>query len=257
MKKVLATCFLLTTLLFTMTACGSKCRCDESCVDKISDVSQVILTDTPAWSLQVKTPSPTETAQSSYTIESKCSEDYDQILYDEVKDYYLSGEWDGRKTSFRDHIVELSSSRGYVLSDGYILEETENLDLPDDFDFEDTDSSYEYVQGKGTYVIINHKLVKYVRGTEFSLPGEELSWKGDYYSDGDVRLVYNFPGKTLYLLTMNPKYEIEDIFNGEFLVYVFPDYNKSEIEYLGTIRYDDVYEGAEWVNFERMVENNK
>ena len=187
-----------------------------------------------------------------------------KILYDEIVDFYMSGEWDGKETDFKDHVISLAEGKGYLRCDGYLLCGQKNLDLPEQYwDIEGTESDYTYIPGEGTYVIIDHRLVKYVRGNEVSLPGDELSWKGTYYGE-DVRLVYSHYGRRLYVLTCNPEYErtIDDelafnMYNDELLVYVFPDYNKSEMKYLGIITYGDLYEGADVVNFESLTAKNK
>ncbi len=181
-----------------------------------------------------------------------------KILYDVAVELYLNGEWDGMPKTFVHNVVELAPKGGYVLCDNKILCGQKNLDLPNGYSVEGNNSNYTYVPGEGTYIIVNHKLVKYVRGNEISIPGEELSWKGSYYGNDDARLVYSVYGKTLYLLTYNPEYEPKDIMdNGELLVYVFPDMNKSEMQYLGIVKYDDLYDGAEYANFERLVEMNQ
>lgn len=176
-----------------------------------------------------------------------------KILYDEIVDFYQSGEWNGDETIFKDHVISLSPYFGCVLCDGDILcGQLQNLDLPYQYDdIEGVNSSYTYIPGEGTYLIINHRLVKYVRGNEISLPGGELSWEGAY--DGELaKLVYMDYGQTLYLLTYKPNYD--RTVNGEedenaILIYEFLDYNRSELKCLGVETQYDMEEETEYVNF--------
>ena len=108
-----------------------------------------------------------------------CTEE--RIIYDKAIESYMSGKWDGKEMATSNgHTIKLAEGEGYLLLDGSISFEHRNLDIPDyAYDlFMDDIPDYEYVPGQGTYVIIDKKLVKFLRGEQITLPGEKLSWKG-------------------------------------------------------------------------------
>lgn len=180
----------------------------------------------------------------------------ERIICDNAVKSYMSGKWDGRKKKIKGgHTIELSVGDGYLLLDGYQTDITENLDIPkkvyktlyNGINIYD----YEYVPGKGTYFIVDKKLVKYLRGKKITLPGEKLSWKGfqnrkdveNQISDEDSSIMYDKPlltydtkDKKLYLLTGDKKHG--SLLDRKQYVYVFNDIARSEIEYMGMVDYD-------------------
>lgn len=105
----------------------------------------------------------------------------ERIICDNAVAAYMSGEWDGMEMQIDgEHTIKLAEGGGYILLDGYCSIGQKNLDIPEyAYDLLDNNiRSYEYVPGQGTYTIIDNKLVKFVRGEQITLSGEELSWKG-------------------------------------------------------------------------------
>ncbi len=165
-------------------------------------------------------------------------------IYDEVKELYMSGKWDGKKTIYKKHTIELEASDevlcGYILIDGNYYNK-DNLDLPSDMDFFSNNENninsknYQYIPGEGTYIIQNCKLVKYLRGERIDLQGNEL------IPEKIKDLGYNYdPTDLAYLLLL-----YDDVHDGLFLqyhsslertdpgeLYVFKDYNMSDIQFV-------------------------
>lgn len=182
---------------------------------------------------------------------------------------YNNGEWDGTEMhTYNGHIIKLDEGGGYLLLDGYIAVGQRNLDIPESAYklFRNDIPDYEYVPGQGTYVIIDKKLVKFLRGEQITLPGEELSWKGfqdkdDLYSktEIDYRIMYDLPtliynkidGK-LYLTSGDETCTLD---NSENYVYVFDDYNVSNMRYLGRVNFEHEYPGN--VDMNSLIANSK
>lgn len=101
------------------------------------------------------------------------------FLYDKIKEYYLSGEWDGSPTTMDGHTIERSKSSGHIIVDGYLSRSyQEDLDLPENLDYDNFDSNLWYVPYLGTAVIDHQILKMYVRGELITLPGGELVYEG-------------------------------------------------------------------------------
>ena len=113
------------------------------------------------------------------TWEEMTAEDK-HILYDKAAKLYMSGEWDGTEIILDGKTLKLASQcGGYILADGHQLAGYHNLDMPDNVSQYDWNTTnWVYVPGNGTYVIANKHIVKYLRGEENILPGEDLQWKG-------------------------------------------------------------------------------
>lgn len=196
-----------------------------------------------------------------------CTEE--RSICDKAIESYMSGEWDGKEMiTSNGHTIKLDEGGGYLLLDGYISVGQRNLDIPEDAYelFMDVIPDYEYVPGQGTYVIIDKKLVKFLRGEQITLPGEELSWIGfqdkrDLCAkiDIDSRIMYDLPtliyneidGK-LYLTSGD---ETCTLNNSENYVYVFEDYNVSKITYLGRVNFEHQYPGN--IDMETLITKSK
>lgn len=161
-------------------------------------------------------------------------------IYDEVKELYMSGKWDGKKTVYKNHTIELDAQSkelcGYILIDGNYYNK-DNLDLPSDMDFSNNVNSqnYQYIPGEGTYIVENCKLVKYLRGERIDLQGKEL------ISEKIKDLGYNYDPKDLAFLLLLYDYvhdrlflqyhsSLDEIDPGQ--LYVFKDYNMSNIQFI-------------------------
>lgn len=193
----------------------------------------------------------------------------EKSICDKAIESYMSGEWDGTEmVTSNGHIIKLDEGGGYLLLDGYIAVGQRNLDIPESAYelFRDVIPDYEYVPGQGTYVIIDNKLVKFLRGEQIILPGEELSWKGfqdknDLYAKIDVnsRIIYDLPtliynkidGK-LYLTSGD---ETCTLSNSESYVYVFDDCNISKMTYLGRVDFEHKYPGD--VDMDTLITQSK
>ena len=311
MKKSLQLSIITILLMFVVTACGERSRCDEDCdciaksevsVEQNSEVEAEIEKETESEN-SVK-----ETKTSSYHQHEKGSrfnpivqiesndpiviaEEYvrlyntdqwtgyptdykefhisthrgeieingegtgvytDERLYcDEVRELYMSGKWDGKSMEYKEHTVSLSSS-GELLVDGYLTScfSQETLDFPENFHIEGLNiHGILYIPTQGTYFIANGILTKYLRGEEVKLEGTKLKWKGFDVGSVDMvncstdkyvnyvfnvaELAYDVEQDTLYLVTYSLK-------NDTGYLYVFPDYNVSEIKFLGEISHSSM-----------------
>lgn len=191
-----------------------------------------------------------------------------RTIYDNAVEAYMSGEWDGTEMLIDGaHTIKLDEGGGYLLLDGYIAVGQRNLDIPEyAYElFRGVIPDYEYVPGQGTYVIIDKKLVKFLRGEQITLPGEELSWKGfQSYNDlisqkPDFSILYDLPtliynkidGK-LYLTSGDETCTLD---NSENYVYVFDDCNISKMTYLGRVDFEHEYPGN--VDIEALINQSK
>ena len=169
--------------------------------------------------------------------DSKSSEDKTKIeeVYNEVKENYMSGNWNGQEIQYKGHTVKLDTKNyksGYVLIDGEKYKK-ENLDLPNNMDFSNVNSqNYQYIPGEGTYIIENCKLVKYLRGHKIDLQGSELipekikdKKNYDRFYLEIPNLVYDYVNNRLFLL-----YDENETASYPRELYVFKDYEISEIE---------------------------
>ena len=169
--------------------------------------------------------------------DSKNSEDKtkNEEVYNEVKENYMSGDWNGQEILYKGHTVKLDTKdykSGYILIDGEKYEK-ENLDLPNNMDFSNVNSqNYQYIPGEGTYIIENCKLVKYLRGHKINLQGSELipekikdKKNYDRFYLEIPKLVYDYVNNRLFLL-----YDENETAYYPRELYVFKDYNISELE---------------------------
>lgn len=124
-----------------------------------------------------------------------------------------------------------------------------------------TDSDFNYctafIPGEGTFTIVDNYLVKYVNGECINLAGGALSWAGidlNKYMPYENELHYNEDSDTLFLMTVttpNDKDKIlarvqeendvltpaeKELVDGVGVyLYVIPDYNVSEMQFIGQI----------------------
>lgn len=180
----------------------------------------------------------------------------ERIICDNVVKSYMSAKWDGKKKKIeKGYTIELDAGSGELLLNGDTSDIYKNLDIPKKayelLENNSNPSDFEYVPGKGTYAIIDNKLVKFLRGKKVTLPGKELSWKGfknrkdmeHKLYDVNVRALFDLPDLTydtkdrkLYLLTGDKKHG--SLLDRTNYVYVFNDIDKSEIEYVGIADYE-------------------
>lgn len=163
-----------------------------------------------------------------------------RIDTDNIIDKYLNGEWDGLPTEIDGHTISLSE-QGCLLIDGGYLSETSNyhLDIPVSMYSEVDSCNTIYIPGKGTYLLMDTTYVKYLRGKEILLPGSFINWKEGEGIDvdyGHAILHYNETYDKLFLTT--PMLDIYDDESETFesdpsYLYVFPDYNIAEIQFIG------------------------
>lgn len=177
----------------------------------------------------------------------------EKIIYHLAKELYLSGAWDGTPAILCSHKVSFGSRTGHLLVDDYLVSDfQEVIDLPDPFDDTFDSRHNPYIPNQGVYAIKDSTLVKYVRGKMISL-GNPLTWKGlnvqnpSEYGCTIVDDTICFPDSTReYLYEYKPYlYYVEDAnkllmvtidpISKLMYLYVFPDYNVSEIQYLETI----------------------
>lgn len=191
--------------------------------------------------------------------------DFDEQLYNLVKKAYWDGIWDGTPTELglspENVYVTISISRsGRILFNGHkVGNHDEHVDLPDPFT-DSVDSLSEYIYGHGVYVIKNNTLVKYFHGKMISLgepigdlKGYDMQSIYEYYLNQDEekqirfygdapRLYYVDNSNTLLLVTTNPLLK-------ERYLYVFPDYDRSEIKYIGQISDYTIFGSSTGDNF--------
>lgn len=222
MKKT--TLFLIVSifLMLTITACG------RSMVDnKELETIESMLESTPEFE-------ETEFEETEFEDGELYEEKETEKVYDEAKELYRSGKWDGSPMLLNSFTVSLAESGDIYVNGNQVYGNVRYIDLPDDFDCEvDVDSWYDYVPGQGVYAIKDKTLIKYVRGEKVSLG--VLNVNGSlHYSDLEDSCVpylyFEEESKKLILITGNL-----DPDSKTFYLYVIPDYNTSKVEYVAEI----------------------
>lgn len=274
-------------LLLTITSCNT--NRSTSCECKLNIASskhiQNIITDFNKNLISLPLQNTTKPVQNEIidNLDGESDDKSEIRLYNKAKNLYLNGEWDGTPITFGSKTVSLSTTDGCLLVDGYLVSNYQkSLDLPDPFN-DIVSSNFEYIPGQGMYAIQDKTLVKYVRGKKVTLGrNSSLDWKGldpqnpdeygctivdyklylpDSKNKNDYEyclrytpyLYYVPESDDLLLITVDP---ISD----SLYMYIFPDYNVSEIKYLETIsdfsvmydgRKNTFYywdtEGTEWI----------
>ena len=269
MKKKTLCIILNFILLFTATACNNErtVNCEYNCHNATCQISQQE-SDQSEYSLEVLEEDILDSTESSLSAET-LQEDVDTWdleeeirLYNEAKDLYLSGKWDGTPITMEGQTVSLSRYDGSILVNDYLVSNYQrSLDLPDPFNDLLT-SNLEYILYEGMYAIKDNTLIKYVRGESISL-GDPIDWigldpqnpeeydcsiegSGYYIEDYIIHFPDSKSRDSMYLIDYQPYlYYVEkadtlllvttDPISGLKHLYLFPDYNISEIEYLGPI----------------------
>lgn len=167
-------------------------------------------------------------------------------LYQKIKQMYLSGEWDGLPFNVGEHIISMSS-KGYIQVDNTFIDgKAEPLDLPNQSRYKNgvgiiDDCNIQYIPGQGSYILIDDTYMRYLRGQNIPLEGEPLNWKEQEGVDvnyGHAILCYAKTCDKMFLLTPS----LDDPSVNYTYLYIFPDYNVSEIEFVakfnGTFLYN-------------------
>lgn len=228
MKKLLSIIFCIFILL-SITSCGVRNEYYENSI--IVDEPEIL--------------SNLETGSSEESISEPEIQDDEVLFADKVIDLYLNGKWDGFPTEIDGHEVSISY-RGELLVDGFLTSNSKfdcwsqhPLDLPDSFDdglLLDNCNTI-FIPGKGTYILIDETYIKYLRGEKIDLPGNPLNWKAGKGIDtdhGHAILRYCERYDKLFLIT--PMLQLDDGSDepvGPCYLYIFPDYDVSEIEFIG------------------------
>ncbi|MDE5830878.1 MAG: hypothetical protein K2H53_04375 [Clostridia bacterium] len=177
MKKAISI-LLCTFLLLVLTSCGARNESEDLLTedDVKSTVSFSEAIEAFSKEKEAIERAKAEEEQEKATERAKAEE---ELLYKKIKEYYLSGEWDGSPIMMDGHTVERSRSSGYITLDGYLCaSHQEYLDLPESLDYDSFDSNLWYVPYLGTAVIDNQTLKMYVRGELITLPGGQLVYEG-------------------------------------------------------------------------------
>lgn len=154
----------------------------------------------------------------------------DRLLYDEAVKLYYSGLWDGSKMKLHGQTIEKDrwSGRLIINNMNYYLEKMDPLynhpiDVPLDIVIS-SDSSIEYVENEGVFLIVDGMLKKYVKGELIDLPGERLEL-GDL-TNTKIYLQYRwYNDEKLYVYVYHRDKDKND-------VYVVPDINRSEVKFV-------------------------
>ncbi len=275
MKK--KTLFLIVSILLmlTMTACGRKCTCNCNCSSGIVDNSEIeaipetTLDSTPEHTpyseeIELEEEEEIEDAFNEKEKEDKLIKKEKEKTYNEAKELYWSGKWDGKPMTIRSRTVSIDAY-GAICIDGESINNNRRVDLPDNISRDDVDSNLEYISGEGVFAFQDTTLIKYVRGEKIELG--TFKYKGlnpqhpeeygcqiingryyppDYDKDGpngdnSMRLEWPGPKPMLYFDKESKKllFITENPLEGVNYLYVFTDYNKAEAKYIGEI--DSMY----------------
>lgn len=187
------------------------------------------------------------------------------MLYYKLRAMYLSAEWNGVAFNVNEHVISISS-KGYIVVDNlFIGNHDEILDLPNQSRYYNgigiiDDCNIQYVPGKGSYILIDDMYMLYLRGERVSLDGGPLNWKeldGVDVDYGHAILHYVDSYDVMFLTTpMKVDDDGSYISSEEPYLYIFPDYNVSEIKLVAQIKgfmysgSDIIYvdlDGATWL----------
>lgn len=176
-----------------------------------------------------------------------------ETIYHLAKALYLSGAWDGTPATLCSHKVAFAPRTGHLLVDDYLVSSHQQvIDLPNPFDDTFDSRHNPYIPNQGVYAIKDSTLVKYVRGKMISL-GSPLTWKGlnvqnpseygctivddmIYFPDSTRNYIYDYKPYLYYVEDADQLLMVTtDPISKLMYLYVFPDYNVSEIQYLKTI----------------------
>ncbi len=263
MKKILS--MFLCTILLVLTSCGERneydenCNCNESSIS--TDVSEVY-TDLEENSsketiseLESRVQTSQDYSSSSQTNsyqnkDNSASYDSEVNLADKIIKLYLKGDWDGFPTKIDEHEISISRC-GELLIDGYLSSPSRwhcqhPIDLPDSFNEGSIDSCNTiFIPGQGTYVLIDETYIKYLRGKKIS--EGSLKWKNGEGIDKDYgHAILHYVEYCDKMFLTTPMLRADDGSDvpsfdpiGPTYLYIFPDYNVAEIEFVG--RATDIY----------------
>jgi len=244
--------------------CCAECEC-KSCSNATSPTESTTIPSTEEDNrTTVSRPSSTNELDKDTTPimeeeEKPTDPSYEEVLYDKAKEMYLSSEWDGTPLVLEGHTISLSETTGIILVDSHqVTCFPEPIDFIEDPLYEMFNSNYEYIPGHGVYVIKDKTLVKYVRGEMITLEGGAIDWEGldpkNPYETGyvikDSSRLYSI-GETnkenwYYLFFYDPYlyyvpeadqllFVTSDPAKGIYYLYLFPDYDVSEVKLLTTL----------------------
>lgn len=196
MKKLLSL-VLSILLLLTFTACGTSTRCANcqcgSCgcecttssdkskenVDVSYDNENSYDSTTASSTTEPEDKLPT-TSEESVTISDKeennysnntnsnstpdLSDNFKETIYNDAKQMYLSGEWDGSPTTLYGQNIEISTNSNGLLINGGILYNhyMEDWDLPENWDSLNIQAVSRSTPDIGVFAIQDNTLVRYV-----------------------------------------------------------------------------------------------
>lgn len=273
MKKTLSIFLCILLLMLTSCGardeCNKDCKCSESnivtdglstspVIEKTETVSTVDNVSSSQITDEFDTSLVTNEVQSSLDEEIDSNLDFknrsvdtieqedETIFADTLISLYLSETWDGFPTTIDGHDVSLSSY-GELLVDGHLTSPSKFhsqhcLDFPDAKTDRMGDScNMQHINGKGTYLLVDETYTKFLRGKEIKLPGGTLNWKsgeGIDTSYGHAILHYVEEYDKMFLTTPMLPYDdgsgiptLQPI--GPTYLYIFPDYDIAEIEFIG------------------------
>lgn len=243
----IVTCFMLMILVFRNTA---KSNVDSMAVLEFQESEEIESQQQNAIS-SVEPKSKEDDTDSKQTVSSEketSSSYYDlpdsyyekQALVDSVIGLYVNGEWDGYPTIIEGHTFSLSRN-GELLMDDFLTSPSKFhsqhcLDLPADMHRSDC-----FILGDGSYLILNNRMVKYLKGKEIPLSGGSLVWNGidlKHYRPYDTFLYYDEFHDTLFLVASSVPYDYSNEnlkYNIGIYLYMIPDRTKSEIVFVSEI----------------------
>lgn len=168
-------------------------------------------------------------------------------LENKVFGYYLSGEWDGTPTTIDGQFISLNEDGKLLINNRSVAPTgfcyNHSLDLPPLLENAFTQV---FILDDGTYRLENNRIIKYSKGKEVNLSGGTLDWTGmnlAHYRPYSTDFSYDEENDKLYLIASAIPYDFTDKElkrNAGIFLYTIPDRSKSEIEFVGEIRYTDI-----------------
>ncbi|MCI8396936.1 MAG: hypothetical protein HFJ52_04660 [Clostridia bacterium] len=167
-----------------------------------------------------------------------------KALQDKALYYYLTNKWDGLCATIDKKVICLDEN-GELFINGHSIAPTSfcynhSLDTPPLL--EDARTQV-FILGDGTYRLENNSIIKYSKGKKVELSGGALDWTGmdlENYRPYSVDFSYDEENDKLYVIASSIPYDLSDNNlkrNSGIFLYSVPDRSKSEIEFIGQIRY--------------------
>lgn len=142
----------------------------------------------------------------------------DAVTYCAIaKELYLRGEWDGTPYKLGSHTVSIRSGHdggNLLVDEKNILSNYEHLDLPGDLTFDDYYNSDLCVPGKGTFAVVNDRLVRCNRCSISEYGKKTSDWSGidtSEYLPYRYDFYYDEGSNTLFLITVTMPKDTEKI----------------------------------------------